>query len=203
MERLFTIRFGNNPEPAERKRIVGRMVRLILHMESGVERDMWLKSLSQASGVSENMLRMEMERADTGEAQETDSQIPERETIKRIDRIARRMLVIAFRDDSFYAEMKTYADLLPERYRELLQNTSAEQGLLELEASYSFEEVPREELEKEFKELVRHLRIEALKNEQKAVKMQMTSVIGEAEKERLFKRTCELAGEIDMLRNNG
>ncbi len=202
-KRLFATRFKDALDPAERKRTVRRMLRLIAHSESNVERDLWLKELSAASRVSENMLRAEFEAADAGEAVRESEQPAAGETLRRIDRIARRLLVVAFSNDSFYAEVEKQRDLLPEQYRELLANGSAEQGLLELEASYLFTDAPQEELEHEFKELLRHLRIETLRIRQKEVKARIASALGEAERERLFQQFYELAGEIDTLRNNG
>ncbi len=202
-KRLFAVRFGGTLDPAARKRMVGTMLRLISRLESAVEQDMWLKELSRAAGISEQMLREAFATVKAGGPAPVEAETPQEAEVKRIDRIARRLLTVAFSDDSFYAEVESEQDLLPEHYQDILLRRTAEGGLLELEASYLFNNVPHEELADELKELMRQLRIEMLKVKQKEIKSRIASVIGEAERERLLKQFSELSGELDTLRTNG
>ncbi len=203
MQRLFEARFGAITDPAERKRIVRRMLALVRRFESSVERDMWLKELSRTSGVSENMLRMEFERAlKAGASYGRDDGTRAEESVsggRRIDRIARRLLLLAFLHESFYTEVRKHEEFFPAPYRELLSAPSDERGLLELESHYALTDVPREELEKELMELFRNLRIERLRARQREVKEELAASSG-AGRDTLLKEFYVLAGEVDKLR---
>ena len=203
MRRLFEARFSTVADPAERKRIVRRMLALVRRFESSVERDMWLKELSRTSGVSENMLRMEFERAlKAGASYGRDDETHADEPVsggRRIDRIARRLLLLAFLHESFYTEVRKREEFFPDSYRELLKAPSDERGLLELESHYALTDVPREELEKELMELFRNLRIERLRARQREVKEGLAASSG-AGRDTLLKEFYALAGEVDKLR---
>ncbi len=202
MTRLFEAAFSGDSDMVERKKKVRDMLQKIRNLKSSIDQDAWLKELSRHSGVSEVSLQTEFENIEETpgyeEAEEEENLFPG----GRIDLISRRLLVLAFTNPDFLRIVKENRPIFPDEYRKVIDDPGGEEGgFLEMEATYKSGEMDENSIKQEFKELLRNLKIEDLKNRQVELRNKMIHMPDEeGEKENILKEFQEVAREIDELR---
>lgn len=197
-------RTQNITDIMERKNKVRHLLGKIQNLASTIERDMWIKELSQYSGIAETALTEElsemksMKREHMTGDRETLEQLPPRE---RIEHIVRRLLLVACTVKELWQILEKHEAWFPEQYREILKNPEDEKiNLLEMESSYLTGDIDPELLKTEFRELMCQLEIEFLKKKQSVLKEKMRTLLeDDTEVEVLAEKFYNIAGKIDTL----
>ena len=169
-ERLIRHAFGmpGAETIAGKKRLVREFLRKVKRLKSSVEVKEWLGELAGASGISAVALESELAEVPAAETEAAAAAAPETPA-DRADRIASRLLTLAFTNDQFLATVKDNRALLPAAYQQALDLSSSEgSALKEMEASVHTATDP-EALKSEFNALLRELKIEHLRIEQSAL----------------------------------
>ncbi|MCL5017577.1 MAG: DNA primase [Patescibacteria group bacterium] len=95
-------------------------------LSSPIEKDHWIKELSEISKLGEGVLLEEMENIKEAQgssvAEDDPLQEPEREFTRR-DLICQRLMGLAMNDKEINEKFKEYLDYLPESYRKLYENS--------------------------------------------------------------------------------
>ena len=155
-------------------------------LPSAVEREHWIKELAQRVDVSEHVLQEDMEKVEVvtplemrpKQEEATLQEVAEEKM--RIDLIAERILNMALIKEAFWKRLDEYAKYLPKRYRRIydaaVDKTAVDDPALmdeihtlTLRADMNAQEADPQKEEKEFGELLRQLRQEALKEKQMVV----------------------------------
>lgn len=146
-------------------------------LASAVEQEHWLKELARRTGVGEHVLLRELAAlgAPRTEAARAEAAVPpEAPARSRQERIAERLIILAFREPSFREALEASRPYVPPRYEPLCA-AGAETGehppelralVDELSLRASLEARDASALRGEFDELVRELRREHLRSEQ-------------------------------------
>ncbi|EKD23514.1 MAG: hypothetical protein ACD_81C00229G0003 [uncultured bacterium] len=155
-------------------------------LPSAVEREHWIRQLAQLVNISEHILQEDMSKVEVvvplemrPKREEATLQEVEAEKM-RIDLIAERVLRMAMIKESFMKGLEEYAKYLPARYRRIYdasvnKETVDDPKLMDdlhtfrMRAGTDVEDIDPDKVEKEFGELLRQLRTEALKEKQMVV----------------------------------
>lgn len=183
-------------DPAKFKKNLHIVLEKIKALPSAVEREHWIRQLAQKVNVSEHVLQEDMAHievtvplemrlkgvlsgAEGRPIKEATLQEVQEEKM-RIDLIAERALKMALMQDEFMKKFAGYAKYLPKRYRRIydaaVDKTAIDDPAV-LDEVYTFtlragmdtEAADPEKEIKEFDELLRQLRVEALKEKQMVV----------------------------------
>jgi len=160
-----------------RKRVLRHLLSKIKKIKSSVEQSLLLKELARYSGFSETVLLTELH--NLPEERETAFGVQNEGVSKlsgptRYDLIAERLLVLAFAKAEFLGIVKENESLLPPLYQGLLQNPADQRiHILEMRSSFEFEGGDSDFLQKEFKELLRNLELENLRQKQMEAKREI------------------------------
>jgi DNA primase len=155
-------------------------------LPSAVEREHWIRQLTQTIDVSEHVLREDMNNIEVIVPLEMRPKQPEMTLQEvqgekmRIDLISERALRMAMVKESFLKKFEEYAKYLPKRYRRIydgaIDKTAVDDPALldevhtfALMAGMDTEDANPDKIEKEFDELLGRLRQEALKEKQMLV----------------------------------
>lgn len=203
MTRLFKASFSGDLGMVERKKTVRIMLKKIKGIQSSVDQDAWIKELAEYSGVSEVSLRTEFDKIEESPVYDEESEDVENLSPgERINLISHRLLVLAFTNGDFLRIVEDNKILFPKKYREIIEDPKgSEAGFIDMEATYEVGGADKESVEKEFKELLRHLKIENLKSRQIELREKMRSIAdGKSEKESAMKEFQEVAKSLDALK---
>ncbi len=171
---LFRLYFGTadrSGDLAVRKRVIQHLLGHIRKVRSGVERSEWLRELAVRSGTTENTLLAEMaalpdERKDASKEREVvvPPKAPEAEQ-ERGDRIARRILAIAFTHPNFWATIQPYREHFPKSFQGMVANPEGSNAMIEMYASYLVGAGDEKSFGAELTSLLIQLRTESLKKQ--------------------------------------
>ncbi len=187
----------------------------IKNLASAVERAHWLKELSIKTGVKEEALAEEMEQLKSANWSNSESvnlktskliNQSTNQLISRRELIAQRLLSLILVKENLSSLLKDYIEYLPENYKiiydVLIQKKETGDGgsdelmnLISLRATFETQGADEEKLNKEFHELLKHLKLEYC-NERKRV---LSKIIKEAEKNGDEKRLAEVLKEFDQI----
>lgn len=204
MTLLFKSNFEDkNLDMVEKKKTTRKMLKKIKNLQSSIDQDTWLKELSKYSGISETSLRIELE--DIEESRSYNDKKEETKDLtseERIDLICQRLLVLSFTNDDFFSIVKKNIQLFPDKYQELIKQPTEEQaGYLEMKSTYETDKMKKDEVEKEIKDLLKHLEIENLKRKQLNLKEKMRKIDDkDSKKSDILDKFQKIARKIDKLR---
>lgn len=205
-------------DPAKFRKNLHIVLEKIKALPSAVEREHWIRQLAQKVNVSEHVLKEDMEHVEVTvplemrpKREEATLQEVEEEKM-RIDLIAERALKMAMIKEDFLKQFAEYAKYLPKRYRSIYDTAMdkaavSDSKLLDelhnftLRAGMEKEEVDPEKAKKEFNELLKQLRHEALKEKQMVVMraIRQAERIGDEEKATHY---LKLFDEVSKLLQN-
>jgi DNA primase len=144
-------------------------------LPSSIEKNHWIKELSEISKMSESVLMEEMEKitdnTNLNSVKEEDVLGEPEEKFSRRDLICQRLIGLAMNDQKIKEKLKDYLEYLPDLYKKLYETDSKNlDGSLDkvrelISMRFSFENAKYKEnnLEKEFDELVYELKLDYLK----------------------------------------
>lgn len=158
----------------------------IRNLMSPVERSHWLKELSERTNINETALAEETEQLNISSKFQDPrfKKIPNTEPMIRNSRrtlIAERLLSLVMARDSLKLQIKDYIRYLPEDYSFILENLREEKGesaagkflieeklnpiinIISLRSSFELEILGEDKIEDEFRELLRQIQYEFLK----------------------------------------
>ena len=180
-------------DAAEQKNRVRKILAKVKNIYSPIERSYWIKELSLKTGIEERPLMEELGILKTesvsrrAEEQKSFAQPPEGR-LERRDSISQRLLSLVETNEEFLREISNGRQYLPETYRQILAamesrdlgNVSPDlQNLItiiKLQSSLNTQE-SAEKIGQEFKELLKQLRLEHLRDRQK----ELSAIIMNAE----------------------
>lgn len=174
-QRLFEINFKKTKEGdfLGRKRLTHHFLEMIKKLQSAIEQQTWMRELARFSGVGEVFLWREFESLPTKQVTTIQEQVVPKfrsivpEKAERIDLIIRRLLAIAFLDQSYLERLVGVREMIPVSYHQILEGAGGDAALdYGMRASYEFDDTDKKSLEGEFSELLRYLHIENLKRKQ-------------------------------------
>jgi len=191
---------------SDKKKSVRLLLTKIHAVWSPVERSHWISELSVKSGVKEKDLIEELERLSLGESKESvDVKEEVKRKLERRDIVVEHLLSLAAGDDRFKKEIKTKSDLMPSHYMEVYNVISGTKSsvqdpqikslvnLIVLRSGFLFDLIPEEQLEAEFKNLIKELMLEHLKER----RTKLADDILRAEEDGKDGRVLELLKEFD------
>jgi len=160
----------------------------IKNLASPIERNFWLKQLSQKTGLEENSLLEELEKIST-KKEEKEEVINQKVSFSRRELISQRLIVLMILDKNLQAEYQNLVEFFPEEYQKIfnhltknekLENRKQEElaNYILLKSSLGIENLEEEKIRNEFENLVKEIKIEYFK-EQREI---LTKAIKEAEK---------------------
>ena len=194
---------------AEKKNIIRHLLKKIDTVESSVERDVWLKKLSEYSNISQTALEEELNKEKSDKNTEKVKFNKEKEsnqdyndivpTERRVDRIAKRLLMLGFTDDSVLSIVKTNYKWFPKAYKDILDDPESGQStFLDMQSSFEIEHDTPEEAKKEVDSLIRELKIEGLRLMHKSQKQQLKN--NPQDKDKIGEKITTIAKKIEHLK---
>lgn len=174
---LFKLYFGvaeRSEDLAMRKRVIRHLLERIRKVKSPMERSEWMRQLGVRSGMTEATLLAELnalpeERKAPSQEPAPVQKKPEAEQ-DRSDRIARRILAIAFTYPNFWGKIQPYEIHFPKSFRGMVAKPDNSNPTLEMYASYLVGAGDEASFEKELSSLLTQLHIESLKKQQVELK---------------------------------
>jgi DNA primase len=176
MEYYFDVYSAAGGSITEKKNGLRGILGKIIKVSSPIEREYWLKKLSERSGVKEETLIEEMYRApssgETGGGRAGEEKTAEK--LSRKELIAERILAIFTLKEEFREELEKRKDYLPSRYLAVYNCIVSGANPADSETAKIFdlvclraglEEKDKKELIGEFGDLLRYLEIEFLSEE--------------------------------------
>lgn len=196
----------NAPDFSEKKRLVKEFLKKVSLVKSSVEEEDRIGKLAEFSGISENSLRNELAeiRSEEGSVEETPPAVEEPVLSDKVDKIAARLVSLAFTENELLERLKGEIGLLPEPYRRILDDPKGEVAeVLDLHSSYLVSSRDPALLRKEFSELLIRVKIEDIKKKQKELKENIRKNQGEDKEEKAAQAASEfydLAKKIEELK---
>jgi DNA primase len=144
-------------------------------LPSSIEKNHWIKELSEISKMSESVLMEEMEKiadnTNLNSVKEEDVLGEPEEKFSRRDLICQRLIGLTMNDQKIKEKLKDYLEYLPDLYKKLYEtdgknlDDSLDKMREFISMRFSFENAKYKEnnLEKEFNELVYELKLDYLK----------------------------------------
>lgn len=183
----------------------------IKNLASPVEKDHWLKELSERTKISEKALTEELEQLKSqilNPKSQIITQSPNYQITKtsRRELIAERLLSLIMAREGLKSEINEHLDYLPNDYLALLKSISEEiklkeerltalLNLISLRSSFEIEVLGEEKLEEEFQNLLAQIRLEYLKEKRQG----LAELIKEHEKSGDEDRTQSALKEFDEI----
>ncbi len=172
-KKLFRERFREitGDDIPGRKRLVYHFLNLTKAIKSATEQEIWLRELAIQSGISENVLLREFQALSSLAGREEDKKSDFRPVLvsdrtDRSDLIMKRLITLAFRDDSFFGKLQENIEVIPVFYRKIVDNPSDETAIdFEMRSSFEFDDGKNDSKE-EFFDLLKNLKMESLKRKQ-------------------------------------
>lgn len=176
---------GGASDPANQKRCIRVLLAKIKNLYSPLEKAQWIKELSLQTGIGEGSLFEEMEALESSVRFSPQNESIENEQHlvfpknSRKDIIAQRLLSLAAADAKFLPEVRLASEFLSDAYRQVLaamksstEPTTKEIAdlavLVSLRSSFESQQSP-EKISEEFKELLKHLEAEHLKEKRQTL----------------------------------
>ncbi|MEX1014657.1 MAG: DNA primase [Candidatus Paceibacterota bacterium] len=205
-ERLINFYFSNKKPLSinRKKKIVRHVLSKIEKIDSKIEQDIWLSKLSEKSGVSETSLRGEMTNKNEKSTKKVNlnEKIDKTNNKSRYELVSERLITLAFTKEKFLTILKENQNIFPEKYRKVIDNPKNElAGLIDLKSSFISENVSDKDLEDEFTELIKSIKIEFLMNRSNELKKLKEKASTEKEKEELVARLDKIYKTINSLKN--
>jgi len=147
----------------------------IKNLASSIEKNHWIKKLSDISKISESVLMEEMENIKETQALNSAKEDPleEMETeFSRRDLICQRLIGLAMNDKDVKEKLAGYLEYFPEFYKDLYSGKKLEgplekvAELISLRFSFENASLKEDDLKKEFEQLVHELKLNYLKEKQ-------------------------------------
>jgi DNA primase len=165
-----------------RKKIIRHFLKLINSLESALEKGEWIKILSSKTGISENDLREELKNLGENivleESANYDIQAEDEED--KYYNLLKRLYILSLTEETFSNIIKGELSYLPWDKEDFWKNKlNIDKNVLELEAEYLKNSVEKKLILKEFKDLLKRIKIVHLRKEVKDLKRD----IQKAEKE--------------------
>lgn len=153
-------------------------------LASPIEKNHWIKELSEISKLDESVLMDEMEKINETQSLNAAKEDPlegAEEEFSRRDLICQRLIGLAMNDKEIKEKLKGYLDYLPDLYKKIYENDGKNlDGSLDKVAEliglrFSFENAGYKEnkLEEEFGQLVHELKLDYLKERQQKLKREL------------------------------
>ncbi len=159
----------------------------IKNLASSIEKNHWIKQLANISKLTESVLIEEMEniKESTSLSNKSESEdvmtFPEEE-FSRTDLICQRLIGLAINDKAIDEKIKQYLEYFPEFYKKLYSSDKLD-GAMEkvreiISLRYSFENVNIKEgdIEKEFDQLARELKLGFLREKQQNLRLEIENL---------------------------
>jgi DNA primase len=148
----------------------------IKNLASSIEKNYWIKKLSDISKISESVLIEEMENIKetqflNSSAEQVQAETSETE-FSRLDLICQRLIGLAMNDKEVKEKLEGYLEYFPEFYKDLYGGKKLEGSLekvaelINLRFSFENANLKEDDLKKEFEQLVRELKLNYLKEKQ-------------------------------------
>jgi len=154
----------------------------IKNLASSIEKNYWIKELSNISKLSESVLIEEMEsikeQNSSNKIEEEALSLPEQE-FSRADLICQRLIGLAKNKKEIDVKLGEYLQYFPEFYKKLYSGEKLEGSLekvselISLRFSFENADLKEEDLEKEFDQLVRELKLGYLKEKQQKLRVEI------------------------------
>jgi len=147
----------------------------IKNLASSIEKNHWIKQLSNISKINESALMEEMENIKESQTQNAakEDQLEESETeFSRRDLICQRLIGLAMNDKDVKEKLSGYLEYFPEFYKDLYSGKKLEgplekvAELISLKFSFENTNLKEDDLKKEFEQLVHELKLNYLKEKQ-------------------------------------
>lgn len=147
----------------------------IKNLASSIEKNHWIKKLSELSKISESVLMEEMENIKESQIQNAAKEDPleEPETeFSRRDLICQRLIGLSMNDKDVKEKLAGYLEYFPEFYKDLYGGKKLEGSLekvaelISLRFSFENASLKEDDLKKEFEQLVHELKLNYLKEKQ-------------------------------------
>ncbi|PIR44121.1 DNA primase [Candidatus Wolfebacteria bacterium CG10_big_fil_rev_8_21_14_0_10_31_9] len=169
---------GLNNSPSDIKRGARAVLAKINDLFSPIDRSHWIKKLANKTGVDEKALLEEMDQIKKPEIahKNVSSQTaPENKILTRLDRIAERLISISISEESFIPEIKDYYEYLPENYKSVYRYVANSEKSSDIEinnlvhnlffkSGVDNDDNNKDKSGQEFYGLLKHLKMEFLKN---------------------------------------
>jgi DNA primase len=176
----------NGRDMSFKKRAVRHLLRKILKMKSAVERDQWLHEMAGSFSVAEGSLREDLNnlpppKQGLEEAGNQGAEKMDQGGLPRVDLIARRALALALAFNEFWDIIRAKRDFFPPLYHSFVDNPSAANGMLEMQASLSVGSGDREKAAKEIESLLSELQREYYRRRQEELKREIRTAQNKGE----------------------
>jgi len=158
----------------------------IKNLASSIEKNHWIKQLANISKLSESVLMEEMENIKestplSNRSEEEVVAVPEEE-FSRTDLICQRLIGLAINDKAINEKIKQYLEYFPEFYKKLYSSDKLD-GAMEkvreiISLRFSFENANMKEgdIEKEFDQLARELKLGFLREKQQNLRLEIENL---------------------------
>lgn len=211
LERYFTEK--NTNDVSLSKRIVRHLLEMVMRIKSPLEKERWIKEMAKKADIrestlNEELLELEEQKNKKGEKEEETPEPKKKEEVSRTRTISERLLLLAFTDPEFSSILKTsHGDIFSGEYLKTLESGEAggdeKTELLKMKATHEFSEIPKSDLAKEFKELIRQLMLEHLRIALERTRKELKKAAGNEE---LLKKTADefhaISKKINELQKN-
>ena len=189
---LFNFYLQDNLDWPTKKRNLRQLLHHLKNIKSALEQSHWLKELSTKAGVEEKILAQELVNIKIRTTATADEKIKETEITKpsRRELVCQKLLALTKIKPEFVSVLDEIRGYFPANWQE--------PDLLDLRGSYEFSDFDEKMLQKEFQELIKQLKIEFLKQQNR----QLQTEIKLSPQEELLKKIQNNSREINNLQNN-
>ncbi len=200
LERYFPKGRDTELDVPLRKRIIGHLLEKLKRMRSAVEQGIWMKKLSELSGIDETSLLEDLQCIKERPAAPAGTPEKREAETTRAELVARRLILFGFINPDFSAILKEHTALFPEHLRSAAERPDAEEHeMLRLQAAHELQGKDRRELEKEFDELIGYLELGHLEGEQKVLHRALRSAEAKGDESEVTR----IAGAFSALSRKG
>ncbi|MDP3052581.1 MAG: DNA primase [bacterium] len=213
---LFDFYFKSNLDWAAKKSNIRHLLRHIKTIKSAIEQAHWLKELALKSGIEEKVLTYELVTIKIKSSASADiEEVNNKEIIKpsRLNLLCQKLLSLILSKPEFLPDVIQNRNYFPADWQKFLDDPSLLQSgaknelisFLDLRSSYEFSDLDEPALQKESEELIKHLKIEFLKNQGHQMQKEIKSAQEKNDKNLLddsLKKFQNISQEINNLKNN-
>lgn len=211
LERYFTEK--NSADIVLVKRIVRHLLETISRIKSPLEKERWIKEMAKKTDIREETLQKELFEIEArGEKKETTEEKDppkKKEEASRMRTICERLVLLGFTDPEFSSILKTsHSDTFPEEFLKTIEAGEKDPedervALLKMKATYEFSGIPKDDLFREFNELIRQFTLEYLRD---ALEKKRKELKKAADDEVMMKKTADefhsISKKINELQKN-
>ncbi|MEK7624574.1 MAG: DNA primase [Patescibacteria group bacterium] len=214
---LFNFYLKDGLDWPSKKRNVRHLLAHIKTIKSAIEQSHWLKELSLKSNIEEKILAYELNTIQIKPSSSTGvEELASKETAKppRLDLLCQKLMSLALSKPEFLPVVAQSRDYFPPNWQKLLDNPLLLQkdggqneivSFLDLRSAYEFSDFDDPTLKKELQELIKQLKIEFRKNQNRQLQEEIRSAQKNDDKnilDNLLRKFQANFQEINNLKNN-